>query len=156
MNRLRELEVYNEWNGHSIIYLYRRYEEYLCGERHEEIDTVTWGKIWASASPEQSIEHLFPQGWPPNASWRGKAQKGVKYPGPWVHSLGNLLVVTPGLNAKLLDRSFEEKKRILANDLKGLRTAQEIIKLRDWSFKAIRARESRIIRWAVGKWCESA
>ena len=114
---LDEVYVYDRWTAEEIIYFYLKYEERLSADNGEEIDQVTWAKIWGNASKDKSVEHVFPQK-DPNGNWKGKGRQNVN-PETFVHRLGNLLVLPPGINNKAGTKSFSDKvevyKRVVSN-----------------------------------------
>src|SRR5438128_7175879 len=106
----RNLTKYTSMIGgpaEEIIYFFSKYEERLSAENGEEIDQVTWGKIWENTSKDKSVEHIFPQK-DPNGNWKGKGRQKVN-PESFVHRLGNLLVLPPGINSKAGTQSFPKK-----------------------------------------------
>ena len=91
----KELKKTNcyDW-GEPLRYFFRRYEEYLAKKPGQSFDNKHWNNIWAS-SVGDSIEHIQPQ------------STGRKY----VHWLGNLMLLPPGLNSKLGKKKPKEKAR---------------------------------------------
>lgn len=73
---LDEVYVYDRWTAEEIIYFFSKYEERLSAESGEEVDQVTWGKIWENASKDKSVEHFFPQK-DPDGNWKGKGRQNV-------------------------------------------------------------------------------
>ena len=135
---LDEVYVYDRWTAEEIIYFFSKYEERLSAESGEEVDQVTWGKIWENASKDKSVEHIFPQK-DPEGNWKGKGRQNVN-PESFVHRLGNLLVLPPGINSKAGTKCFADKVEVYKN-AKGLHYVSKVMRLRDWNLAAIEKRE---------------
>lgn len=146
---LAEVYVYDRWTAEEIIYFFWKYEERLSAENGEEIDQVTWAKIWESASKDKSVEHIFPQK-DPYGNWKGKGRQNVS-PDSFVHRLGNLLALPPGLNSKAGTKSFADKVEVYKS-IKGLHCVRKVIRLRDWSLAAIEKRERELMEFAKEQW----
>jgi hypothetical protein len=146
---LDEVYVYDRWTAEEIIYFFSKYEEWLSAEIGEEIDQVTWGKIWQNASKEKSVEHIFPQK-DPEGNWKGKGRQNVN-PESFVHRLGNLLVLPPGINSKAGTKSFADKVEVYKS-AKGLHYVSKVMKLRDWSLAGIEKREKDLMKFAKEQW----
>lgn len=92
----------------------------------------------ASPSPiavdydQMTIEHLAPQ----SLIAKGELNEAT------VGQLGNLLLVSSELNAKLKDKSFEDKKMILQNH--GFNLPEEIARARTWGETEIRQRTQKL------------
>ncbi len=87
--------TWDEWYGgynEEVRYLLFRYEEHLALESGVKINESQWAKVWAT-DPAKSIEHIMPQ-----SSGKG-----------YVHGLGNLTMLPPGVNSSLKDKPPEEK-----------------------------------------------
>jgi len=76
---------YSGWTE-ELRYLLFRYDEQLSRNAGEQINTTQWNKIWALEA-SKSIEHISPQ------------SAGKRY----VHHLGNLTMLPPGVNSSLKD-----------------------------------------------------
>jgi hypothetical protein len=144
---LDEVYVYDRWTAEEIIYFFSKYEERLSAENGEKIDQVTWAKIWENAS--KSVEHIFPQK-DPNGNWKGKGRQNVN-PESFVHRLGNLLVLPPGLNSKAGTKAFGDKVEVYKS-VKGLRHVSKVMRLRDWNLAAIEKREKELMKFAKQQW----
>ena len=125
-------------------YFLYRYEEHLSKEAGQNFDNEQWERIWMVTSA-RSIEHIRPQNW-----WLSKGRESDE---GRMHGLGNLVLLPPGLNSKLRDKSAHEK----ADDYvrTGLLIAQEIAKTvreSDWNFTNMKERETRLLEWAKQEW----
>ena len=141
--------VYDRWTAEEIIYFFSKYEEWLSAQNGEEIDQVVWAKIWANASKDKSIEHIFPQK-DPDGNWTGKGRQKVNQES-FVHRLGNLIVLPPGINSKAGTKSFAAKIKIYES-AGGLHHVRKIMQLRDWNLAAIEKREKELMKFAKGRW----
>ncbi|HEY6154636.1 MAG TPA: DUF262 domain-containing HNH endonuclease family protein [Candidatus Udaeobacter sp.] len=146
---LEKRYVYDRWTAQEIIYFFWKYEERLSAENDEIIDQITWGKIWENASKEKSVEHIFPQK-DPNDNWKGKGRQNVN-PESFVHRLGNLLVLPPGLNSKAGTKSFADKIEVYKS-AKGLHHVKKVMRLKDWNLAAIEKREKELMQFAEEQW----
>jgi hypothetical protein len=146
---LDEVYVYDRWTAEEIIYFFSKYEERLSAENGEQIDQVTWGKIWENASKDKSVEHIFPQK-DPEANWKGKGRQNVN-PESFVHRLGNLLVLPPGINSKAGTKSFADKMEIYKSAT-GLHHVRKVMRLRDWNLAALEKRERELMKFAKEQW----
>lgn len=130
---VRGTNCYEGWEDH-LRYFMARYEEHLADEYGVGLAEEVWEKIW-SQNASRSIEHVWSQ---------SSASEDVR------HNLGNLILLPPGLNSKLQDRKPREK--FDAYRKTGLHVAGEVADAGGWSKKAIRSRESRLLRWATQEW----
>lgn len=130
---LKNQNCYEGWQD-ELRYLMFRYEEYLAEENGSNFTNEQWIRIW-EASPSKSIEHIMPQ---------SKADDASK------HRLGNLMLLPPGLNSKLQDKTFSEKRESYRDT--GLFVAQKVAKLRQWSKNSIDKREKEILTWIREEW----
>lgn len=88
---------------------------------------------------KMTIEHLVPQA----QIGQGEFSEGI------VGQLGNLILVSQDLNARLDDKNFGEKKRILL--AANVNLPQEVAAASDWTAEAIKARTDSIARSAYEK-----
>ena len=134
---LKKINCY-DW-GESLRYFFRRYEEYLGKKSGQSFDNEQWNRIWES-SVSDSIEHIQPQ------------NTGVRY----VHWLGNLMILPPGLNSELRDAKPKEKAS--AYEKMGLLMAQEVAKQISthgkWTEAMVIEREKKLIEWAAKEWAD--
>jgi hypothetical protein len=135
-------DCYQGW-AEQLRYLLFRYEEYLAGVAGQSINESQWSKIWAD-EPSKSVEHI----WPRSKGSEDPATKAI-----FVHRLGNLVMLPPGVNSKLQDKKPVDKAD--SYDSCGLLQAIEVSKLAKkdkWDRAAVEKRERRLIKWATEEW----
>jgi hypothetical protein len=117
-------------------YFLYRYEEHLAEKAGQQLNHSQWNKIWAD-EPAKSIEHIKPQ------------RSGVAY----VHRLGNLTALPPGVNSKLQDADPKEKIKIYEScGLLGTVEVAKAIKRENWAAAAVEKREKALLKWALNEW----
>ncbi len=79
-------ECYEGWSE-EIRYLLFRYDEHLSRQAGKKLNQSQWNKIWEQ-DPSKSIEHIVPQ------------SSGAEF----MHHLGNLTMLPPGVNSSLQDK----------------------------------------------------
>jgi hypothetical protein len=129
---IKNTNCYDGWEE-ELRYLMYRYEEDHAGNH---FTNEQWLRIWEE-SASHSIEHIQAQ------------DTGGKF----VHRLGNLMLLPPGLNSKLsakkpIDKIEEYRKT-------GLFAASEVattIETQGWKFAQIEERERRILDWVKATW----
>jgi hypothetical protein len=84
-------DCYEGWTE-ELRYLMFRYDEYLSKKAGEKLNIGQWSKIW-EVDPSKSIEHIMPQSSEEH----------------YIHHLGNLTMLPPGVNSSLKDKSPAEK-----------------------------------------------
>lgn len=132
---LRNEDCYTDWQEELRYFIYR-YEEHLARKAGQKYDNEQWTRIWLS-SAARSIEHILPQ----------KSTVG------YVHRLGNLMVLPPGLNSSLGAKAPEAKAEDYTKT--GLLVAQEVAgQLSNWSRPTIAAREDLLLQWALEEWAD--
>ena len=138
VDQLSTTDCYNGWRE-EFRYLLFAYEEYLSARADQNFNNEQWNRIW-EANVSDSVEHIVPQ------------SSGKRH----VHWLGNLLLLPPGLNARLGALSASEKGESYVNT--GLLVAQkvgELIKKESrWKEAEIRSREKELLRWASSRWAD--
>jgi hypothetical protein len=142
IKKLYNKDCYKDWSEELRYFLYR-YEEHLAQKAGQKINEGMWNRIW-EVDPSKSIEHIFPQS-------RGSDSPTTN--GLYVHRLGNLVMLPPGVNSKLRDLLPNQKADTYAKQ--GLLQAIEVSKLiakRKWNREAAQKRERRLIRWATQEW----
>ena len=144
---LRQLENSNCYEGweDELRYLLFRYEEHLAEQQGQTFDNEQWDRIW-QRSAAQSIEHILPQS-------RGSQEPLENQEGVFVHRLGNLLLLRPGLNSQLNDLEAEAKVEKYIRT--GLFIATEVARTieRDgWGIEQIEEREQRLLNWIRCEW----
>ncbi|HEY3744585.1 MAG TPA: HNH endonuclease family protein, partial [Bryobacteraceae bacterium] len=123
----------------ELRYFMYRYEEHLAHQRNQKFSNEQWERIWM-VSPSESIEHIWP---------------ASKAPGNLKHSLGNLILLPPGLNSSLQDKPPKEKASEYRKT--GLLIASEVADLiegQGWSRKVVESREKALLEWASQEWDE--
>lgn len=144
VKELYNKNCYKDWSEELRYFLYR-YEEFLAKKAGQNINQGMWNRIWGD-DPSKSIEHIFPQS-------RGSDNPATK--GIYIHRLGNLMMLPPGVNSKLSDLLPTQKAGTYAEE--GLLQAIEVSKLvakRKWNREAVQKRERHLIRWATKEWGE--
>ena len=136
-DQLEDENSYHGWKGY-LRYLLYRYEEHLAEEEGETIDQTVWARIWA-ARPDDTIEHILPQSAADNEGYKGKL---------YVHRLGNLTLLPPGVNSSLKDKPFSKKQPTYAKS--PLYQVRALAELDKWNLKAVKAREEAILAWIEG------
>ena len=133
-------------------YILWRYEEHLAREADAQVNEEMRAAIWAARSASETIEHIFPQNPERKGPWRGKVKSGGKK-GAHVDSIGNMILLPPGLNSQAGNRGFEEKKAVYRK-ASGLRMITEVIERADWKADEIASREERISEWIRSEWAD--
>jgi len=144
IKRLINANCYDGWTE-ELRYLFFRYEEYISEKQGQRLNQSQWSRIWGE-EPSRSIEHIRPQSkgpWSPSTS------------GIYIHRLGNLLMLPPGVNSQLQDR--EPRVKAAKYESCGLLAATEVAKLLKrnngkWSRAIVERRERGLIRWAGTEW----
>lgn len=138
VENLREEDCYNGW-GEELRYMLSKFEEHLADKAGQAFDNEQWTRIW-EASSSDSIEHILPQ----------SSDK------EHVHWFGNLLLLPPGLNSKLGNRSPRRKHSEYTKT--GLLIAQDVaarIKASGrWNKNSIKKREDELLKWAAKRWAD--
>jgi hypothetical protein len=137
VQELWKADCYNGWTE-SLRYFLFRYEEHLADAMGQALNASQWNKIWQD-EPSKSIEHV-------------KAQSTkVAY----VHRLGNLTALPPGVNSSLKakDPKVKAKTYETCGLLGAIQVAKEI-KSAKWSLASVEKREKRLIKWAMTEWAD--
>lgn len=145
VDNLKGEDCYNYW-GVQLLYFFRRYEEHLAEKNKAVFNNEQWNRIWQK-SPSNSIEHIRPQ----------SEYSSDDY--PKMHSIGNLMILPPGLNSKLQDKPVSEKADEYTKT--GLFLAREVADLvaqwnieSHWTPEAIEEREQALLDWARQEWAD--
>jgi len=128
---------YSGWTE-ALRYVLYRYDEHLAKSKGQKISESQWNKIWQQ-EPSKSIEHV-----------KAQATK-VTY----LHRIGNLTVLPPGVNSSLKDKDPRQKKETYRTC--GLHGSSEVAALIDkakWSLASVEAREKKFIKWALNEWAD--
>jgi hypothetical protein len=132
VENIKKTNCYEGWEE-ELRYLMYRYEE---EHAHGNITNEQWERIWEQ-SAAHSIEHIQPQ------------SSTAKY----IHFLGNLMLLTPGLNSTLSGKSPATKTT--AYRATGLYSATEVaqtIETEGWGAAQVEAREERLLDWVHKTW----
>ncbi len=128
----------------ELRYLLCRYEEYLASLQGQRFSNEQWTRIWEK-SAASSIEHILPQ----SIGVQYKSQDGT-----FVHRLGNLMLLPPGLNSSLgkkdpIEKAAEYRKLGLFD---AVDVAQTIEANGEWGEAQIKEREEDILNWIADVW----
>jgi hypothetical protein len=129
---IKKSNCYEGWEE-ELRYLMYRYEE---DHADTNFTNEQWHRIWEE-SASHSIEHIQAQ------------ETGAKF----VHYLGNLMLLPPGLNSKLSDKKPLDK--ISEYRSTGLYAASEVaatIEAKGWKLAQIDEREKNILAWVKSTW----
>ena len=135
---LRGANCYTDWTD-DLRYLLFRYEHHLAKERRRKVDNVHWELVWAK-NASLSIEHILPQ---------SKAPDSIK------HTLGNLMLLPPGRNSQLGNKSPRDKAASYREA--GFYQCNEVADVLDkssWTKTACQERERKILDWARMEWAD--
>ena len=135
-----ELNCYEGWED-ELRYLLFRWEEELAQQQGEIVAEETWEKIW-SKSASDSIEHIMPQ---------SKGSKAPALNDIYIHRLGNLTLLPPGVNSSLSNKDPIDKKDSYSNQSLYI-TRALVGSLGKWDVAAVSSREKRIVAWAKTAW----
>jgi hypothetical protein len=139
---LARSDRYKGWTD-ELRYFFFRYEEHLAKLAGQSINNSAWNRIW-EIEPSRSIEHILPRS-------KGSEDRNTK--SLFVHRLGNLMLLPPGVNSQLQDDDPADKAETYRSC--GLLVATEVGKLIEngkWNRKAAENREKRLIEWAAMEW----
>jgi Protein of unknown function (DUF1524)/Protein of unknown function DUF262 len=133
IENIKDTNCYENWEE-ELRYLMYRYEE------HRADGTFTneqWNRIWEQ-SASHSIEHIHPQ----------SAEK------KFVHRLGNLMILPPGLNSKLSSKKpIDKVENYRATGLHAAREVADLIEAEGgWGSAQVVQREQSILEWVRATW----
>jgi len=139
----RDHNCYEGWEE-ELRYLLFRYEQHLAGQKGTELTNEQWNRVWAT-SPAKSIEHVLPQ---------SKGSDRRDEDDVFVHRLGNLTMLPPGLNSQLRDRDpiekvdeYRETGLLITSDV-----ARRIEDAGGWGVEQVAEREDQILEWIRETW----
>lgn len=138
IQRLRRRDCYTDWTD-DLRYLLFRYEHQLAKEHRKPVDNVHWELVWAK-NASLSIEHILPQ---------SKAPDSIK------HTLGNLMLLPPGRNSQLGNKSPRDKAASYRQT--GFYQANEVADVlakSSWTKRACEERERKILDWVREEWTD--
>lgn len=129
---------YPDWSE-DVRYVLYRYEEDRARVAGTVLNDAQWSKVWA-ADPSKSIEHILPQ-----SSGKG-----------FIHDLGNLTMLPPGVNSSLKDKPPKSKaRRYTESGLEITMTVgRQILEDGKWNKAAVRARSEAIGDFIKKEWSE--
>ena len=130
------------WNG--LTYFLFEYEETLKGKEDQKVEYIF------ANNKSKSVEHILPQTYV-NTKWRDVV-KGVKKNQlkQFVHSLGNMLLISAPKNSELKNSEFKIKKTgYQTGSFSELEIAQSN---RVWSLNKIKKREKDLLRFLKNRW----
>jgi len=135
---LHNEDCYKSWRE-ELRYLLFRYEEQQAREAGEKLNAGQWNKIWAQ-DPSKSIEHIKPQ------------NSGLKY----IHHLGNLTLLPPGVNSSLQDKSPNDKAETY--EACGLQITRDvgstINQAKKWGANDVKSRSHKIVEFVREEWAD--
>ncbi|QXF12876.1 DUF262 domain-containing protein [Sphingopyxis terrae] len=129
---------YPDWSE-DVRYVLYRYEEHCATNAGTDLNEAQWSKVW-TADPSKSIEHILPQ-----SSGKG-----------FIHDLGNLTMLPPGVNSSLKDKPPKSKaKRYTECGLEiTMAVGRQILRDGKWNKAAARARGEAIGEFIKNEWSE--
>ena len=141
----------------------RKYDEYLAEQAGATFLPSTWAKVWEH-DPSTTIEHIFPQTYPKKddklekfkKNWRhgrGNRYNSQKRLDLFVHNIGNLTILEPGLNIKAEQKSYEEKIAMYGH-LMRIHPDLNSSYLQNgyWTEESVKAREKDILEFIKDTW----
>ncbi|HJU15498.1 MAG TPA: DUF262 domain-containing HNH endonuclease family protein [Stellaceae bacterium] len=130
-------QCYEGWTE-ELRYLMFRYDEYHAKKAGEKINIGQWNKIW-EVDPSKSIEHITPQ----------NSEED------YVHHLGNLTMLPPGVNSSLKDKPPAEKAATYRQcGLRGTVAVANMIEARTWNEASVLARAAEIEAFVREEWAD--
>ena len=123
---------YEGWEE-ELRYLMYRYEE---DHSPSHLTNEQWHRIWEE-SASHSIEHIQPQ------------HTGAKF----IHRLGNLMLLPPGMNSKLSDgKPIDKVQAYRSTGLFAASEVADIIETQGWKANQVVDRERKILDWVRSTW----
>lgn len=129
---------YPDW-PEDIRYVLYRYEEARAKEAGTVLNEAQWTKVWA-ADPSKSIEHIKPQ----------SSEKS------YIHDLGNLTMLPPGVNSSLKDKPPTQKaKRYSECGLEiTMSVGRQIAEQGKWTKADVKRRNAEIGEFVRSEWAD--
>lgn len=133
-------DTWEDWYGgynQEVRYLLFRYEEHLARESGVAMNESQWAKVWA-ADPARSIEHIMPQ----------------SSDEAYIHNIGNLTMLPPGVNSSLKDRAPADKavKYVECGMQSTMAVGRDIKQSRKWGKREVYARAAKIEAFVREEW----
>jgi hypothetical protein len=135
---------------------------YNHGKAFQKTLILTWLELELAGgeyvlADDFTVEHVMPQ--TPTPAWRAEVRSGAApgesaellYAG-LVNTLGNLTLARSGRNSQMGNKSFAEKKAILAKYGSGLQMTKEITKKHRWRPEDIRKRSVVMVERIIKTW----
>lgn len=140
---IEEIVENRDWNycyggwTEELRYLLFRFDEQLSRDAGEQINTTQWNKIW-ELEASKSIEHISPQ------------SAGKRY----VHHLGNLTMLPPGVNSSLKDKPPAKKadRYVECGIKETVATGKMIQGSSGWREADVHERAERLKEFILGEW----
>ena len=135
----------------QLKYVLYRYEEYLAKQAGSQISAQVWNQIW-SDTPSKTIEHIYPEtySYTLKKNWPSSSINSQDDLDAFVHNIGNLTLLPPGLNTSLGQKKFSEKKSEYARH--SLRITDDVVNKNSWTKKDILKREQKILDFIRIEW----
>ena len=129
-------DCYTGWEE-QLRYLLIRYDEHLAKNAGQKLNENLWKKIWGEDT-SKSIEHISPQ------------SAGKRY----MHHLGNLALLPPGVNSSLSDKPPAEKAKTYEDDgiLGTVEVGKMIRKDGKWTEITVRERQKLLLEFIRKEW----
>jgi len=132
VENIKDTNCYEGWEE-ELRYLMYRYEE---DKADSPFTNEQWHRIWEE-SASHSIEHIQAQ------------DTGAAF----VHRLGNLMLLPPGLNTKLTNKSpLDKVKDYRATGMYAADEVASTIEKQGWGLAQIEEREKKILDWVRETW----
>ncbi|MBD2353454.1 DUF262 domain-containing protein [Tolypothrix sp. FACHB-123] len=146
---LKKHDFYSDWQK-ELRYFFFRYEEHLARNNGSQLDSIIWNEIWES-NLNDTVEHILPQD-KSNVSWQHFTEDEHK---EFLHSIGNLCLLSPKLNSEASNKSFSDKKETYKKA--KLISINEIIfnnatERSMWDKEAIKHRTENLTKFAIEQW----
>lgn len=135
---------------------------YNHGKAFQKTLILTWLELELAGgeyvlADDFTVEHVMPQ--TPTSAWRAEVKSGAApgenvdllYSG-LVNTLGNLTLARSGRNSQMGNKSFADKKAILAKHGSGLQMTKEITKKHHWRPDDIRKRSAVMVERIIKTW----
>ena len=147
---LRGNPWYSEYND-ELKYVLFKYEEYLAEQNGAVISTEVWNQIW-NDTPAKTIEHIYPKTFSEELqrNWPNPEVSSQEDLDAFVHNIGNLTLLPPGINSSLGQRAFSDKKE--AYRRYGFRITDDVCTSAQWTKQETEDREQKILDFIAQKW----
>jgi hypothetical protein len=130
-------ESYEGWTE-ELRYLLFRYDEFLARKAGEVLNATQWNKIWGT-DPSKSIEHIQPQ------------SSELRY----IHHVGNLTMLPPGINSSLRDKPPKDKAASYKScGLRATALVGRAIEKGGWGEKDVKKRAAEIEEFVRLEWAD--